>query len=95
MRARPLDGDPTRSTASGSWRTQAGFGPRGIAVWAKIVARPLVVWLQAQAGAREVAMGHIDVWAVCKVLNNTVYDYLPSFRSLFDEFLHNFLMNFI
>jgi hypothetical protein len=54
------------------------------------VAQPLAVGPQAQAGAREMAIGLIDVWAGYKVLNNIVYDYLPSFRSLFDEFLYSF-----
>jgi hypothetical protein len=43
----------------------------------------LAVGPQAQAGAREVAMGRIDVWAGYRVLNSIVYDYLPNFRSLF------------
>jgi hypothetical protein len=77
-----------RPAAAGS--SQAGFGPGGCEARAVSAARPLATGLQAQAGAREVAMGHIDVWAGYEVLNSTVYDYLPNFRSLFDEFLHSF-----
>jgi hypothetical protein len=66
------------------------FGPGRRSARAGLVAQPLAAGLQAQAGAREVAMGRIDVWASYKVLNSTIYDYLPSFRRLFDEFLHSF-----
>jgi hypothetical protein len=67
-----------------------GFWPRRTQCAGRFGAQPLAVGPQDQAGAREMAMGLIDVWAGYKVLNNIVYDYLPSFRSLFDEFLYSF-----